>query len=372
MSGLQNDVAFVGRVKGQKENFLSVAKALGIILMVVGHAGCPDFLYRFIYMFHMPLFFFCSGYLFKRADGWDGLYRFMGKKVRGLYWPYVKWSLLFLLLHNLFYVWHLYDPHVVAKYSFEDFLDKFVHVLFTMTGHDKLLDPFWFMKQLFLSSIFVSILIFWQGRLHLKYKGLLTGLLLVLLSSICKYYDWGLPVVWDLSIVFLSSFFFYAGFLYRVNEMCLAWVMKWGWIWGFLVVLVVVVVYHDYLDMLFYSSTSVFLFVFGALAGIAMMFSISYQMECLPMGIKKILYYIGNHTMTVLALHLLAFKLGSLLKILVYGLPVERLADFKVIAEHNTYYWIVYTLIGCFVPLLYEYLASFIRRRLNNWRVNIN
>lgn len=43
---------------------ISIAKALGIILMVVGHSGCPEILARFIYLFHMPLFFFCSGYFF--------------------------------------------------------------------------------------------------------------------------------------------------------------------------------------------------------------------------------------------------------------------------------------------------------------------
>lgn len=40
-----------------KNNYIAIAKALGIMLMVVGHSGCPDYLYRFIYMFHMPLFF---------------------------------------------------------------------------------------------------------------------------------------------------------------------------------------------------------------------------------------------------------------------------------------------------------------------------
>lgn len=42
---------------------LDIAKAICIILMVIGHSGCPDYLGRFIYMFHMPCFFFISGYL---------------------------------------------------------------------------------------------------------------------------------------------------------------------------------------------------------------------------------------------------------------------------------------------------------------------
>ena len=43
---------------------VSIAKGIGIILMVVSHSGDPDVLNRFIYAFLMPTFLFISGYLF--------------------------------------------------------------------------------------------------------------------------------------------------------------------------------------------------------------------------------------------------------------------------------------------------------------------
>lgn len=46
-----------------RNNSLDIAKAICIILMVVGHSGCPTFLHDFVYMFHMPCFFFVSGWL---------------------------------------------------------------------------------------------------------------------------------------------------------------------------------------------------------------------------------------------------------------------------------------------------------------------
>lgn len=39
-----------------KNNYISIAKGIGIILMVAGHCRFP-YLLDFIYMFHMPLFF---------------------------------------------------------------------------------------------------------------------------------------------------------------------------------------------------------------------------------------------------------------------------------------------------------------------------
>lgn len=40
---------------------ISIAKAVAIILMVMFHSGLPMELRAYISMFHMPLFFICSG-----------------------------------------------------------------------------------------------------------------------------------------------------------------------------------------------------------------------------------------------------------------------------------------------------------------------
>ena len=37
--------------------WLDEVKGLGILLMVIGHAGAPKYLVHWIYGFHMPLFF---------------------------------------------------------------------------------------------------------------------------------------------------------------------------------------------------------------------------------------------------------------------------------------------------------------------------
>lgn len=50
-----------------RDDKVVIAKAIGIMLMVAGHASLPYFVARFIYMFHMPLFFFVSGYCFKES-----------------------------------------------------------------------------------------------------------------------------------------------------------------------------------------------------------------------------------------------------------------------------------------------------------------
>lgn len=48
-----------------RDDKVTIAKGIGILLMVAAHAGIPDMISKFIVMFHMPLFFFMSGYCFK-------------------------------------------------------------------------------------------------------------------------------------------------------------------------------------------------------------------------------------------------------------------------------------------------------------------
>ncbi len=45
-------------MRNNRDKSLDIAKAICIILMVVGHSGCPTYLHDFVYMFHMPCFFF--------------------------------------------------------------------------------------------------------------------------------------------------------------------------------------------------------------------------------------------------------------------------------------------------------------------------
>ena len=78
---------------------ISICKALAIILMVIGHADCPDALGAFLYEFHMPLFFITAGYFFSVRYINDEA-TFVKKRFKGLYLPFVTWSVFFLILHN--------------------------------------------------------------------------------------------------------------------------------------------------------------------------------------------------------------------------------------------------------------------------------
>ena len=72
-------------------------KALCIALMIVGHCEIPQVLHDFIYLFHIPLFFFVSGFFFK--DGFT--FSRVKLDVRRLLLPYVAGVLLVGLRYGI-------------------------------------------------------------------------------------------------------------------------------------------------------------------------------------------------------------------------------------------------------------------------------
>ncbi|WP_423774687.1 acyltransferase family protein [Bacteroides heparinolyticus] len=131
----------------QRDKTLDIAKGICIILMVIGHSGCPEYLFNFIYLFHMPCFFFISGWLLK--DQYiDDLRTGLIKKAKAAYIPYVKWSLIFIFLHNVF-AWIYINE---SSYSLLMFWKRVAHAV-TMTDSEQLLGGYWFLISLFWASV---------------------------------------------------------------------------------------------------------------------------------------------------------------------------------------------------------------------------
>jgi len=51
-------------MKNKRIEWADTLKAIGIFFVVLGHNVLPAEMYKYIFSFHVPLFFFISGYLF--------------------------------------------------------------------------------------------------------------------------------------------------------------------------------------------------------------------------------------------------------------------------------------------------------------------
>lgn len=152
-------------MKKTHNNHIAIAKALVIILMVVGHSGVPDTLHDVIYSFHMPFFFICAGYFFTPQFKLSGFKSFAIRKVKGIYLPFLKWCIPFILLHNVFYSLNLYNGlygfrgSVSHLFSKKEFVWNLYDNIVCMDSIPQLLGGFWFLKDLFYASLFVSVIV---------------------------------------------------------------------------------------------------------------------------------------------------------------------------------------------------------------------
>lgn len=96
----------------QRIKSVDIAKGLGILLVVFGHqidyfhAPVPG-AYSYIYLFHVPLFFFLSGLFFREQEN---LWTTVKKKFMRLYLPYLLANIFFFFV-EMVRVWKLGDAY---------------------------------------------------------------------------------------------------------------------------------------------------------------------------------------------------------------------------------------------------------------------
>lgn len=105
-----------------------------------------------------------------------------------------------------------------------------------------------------------------------------------------------------------------------------------------------------------------------SVAGTMLMLYLSKLLENIC-ALKYFLYYAGNHTLVILALHLLAFNLIDLVIIAIEDLPIDHLAQFPVISSARSW-WLVYAFVGVLVPLGIIRCYEIIRNKIINRQVD--
>ena len=157
---------------------VSIAKALGIVLMVMGHAGCPEYLHDFIYLFHMHLFFFLSAYFFRDAKVVDSAGQYVVRKFKNLHLPYIKWSIIFLLLHNLFCRIGFYDNSL----SWQELLVNVKCSVRGMWQGERMLGTYWLLISLFWERLLFGLIIWIKHKTQSGYLDLIAVVLLFLVG----------------------------------------------------------------------------------------------------------------------------------------------------------------------------------------------
>ena len=150
-----------------REKYIDAAKGFGIILVVWAHACAYG--WTIINQFHMPFFFLISGLLYKKDSN---ISKYILKKTRRLYIPFVVWNLFFILVSTILY-------SLLGVFDIKQLTFKIIGVLLTLTKDGIFGGATWFLGALFVSSVIYSVLDVWTDRI--KHNHLFLLLLCTLL-----------------------------------------------------------------------------------------------------------------------------------------------------------------------------------------------
>ena len=334
----------------RQNDIVTLTKAIGIILMVLAHTMSPNHvIWRIIYTFHMPLFFIMSGYCFKEKY-LDDTKQFVFRKLKGIYVPFVAYSLVFLALHNLFCRFYIYEP--TWLYGWKDFAWNTGRIVTRMSHNEGLLGTFWFLKELFWSNIIFYIALKLSKRLHnIGYWTLVIGILAI--AEIVCAFHLRIPYFNITHTSIFAAFFISVGYWWKQAD----WqVNKWVlWIGGVAAITAELLLLHQ-VSFTGVTPTSLPIYVFPAIAGTMMIFESSKWLveskNLVSRSILMICKFVGKHTLPIMALHMLSFKLVSYILIRINHLPIERLVDFPVMYDYAGMGVLLYTFVGLCIPLI--------------------
>ncbi len=189
-------------------DYIDVCKALGIILVILGHTyNIPHHLYNIIYSFHMPLFFILSGYTFNRDKNINMSFgEFISKKSKQYLIPYFIFCIANL---GIQIAWALvFSSHdITLDYLITNV--KGILLCYSNMANMPNCSPLWFLVCLFFSDILFWIII----KLKEKYAfipAFLCAAIYYILIPFCKDFT-SFPFKFPTFLI--ATFFLYIGYI---------------------------------------------------------------------------------------------------------------------------------------------------------------
>lgn len=327
---------------------LDIAKGLGMTIVVLFHAQILSGVWT---QFHMPLFAFLSGLLYRERynSSLNQVCIYAKKKIKGCYVPFLIYNFAFLMLHNLLYKIHIYGELSNQKYyNRKDFVHQIVAIM-TMGGGESLPGPMWYLIAMLEFTILYACIRFGinkcvtdENKANISVTIVCVCLLLLGFSTI------DLPRMLNRALVPLFWYHFgYMVYIYLDSKKDIAEHKKEAAITAAFSVGVLTIGMCGGADWPRFS----WVILPAGGAGIILTLDIAQLVDKYASKLKRCFVYIGQHTMFILGTQYFAFKVGNMLQILFQGRSINWLEMYGVSEEENFGWKAIYFLCGILIPL---------------------
>jgi len=296
MSNNQSRVAWIDNLK-----------AIGIFLVVFAHHEheIPQTLLKYLYSFHVPLFFFASGLVFM-VQKYSGFKELLVNKIRTLIIPYFSFSFLTLGFWLAIAPFRGGEPFP----TLQDILWGVTGVIVSSNGliwmvHNA---PLWFLTCLFIVQVLFYLLYGLSLRL-INFKSMLTLACFVTLLSVLGALDrlyMPIRLPWGVDTALTGIGFFFVGFVTRTwlqssvsNKLTLIKIVLLTTLFAISLTFSHI---NDLVNIAFNRMGNYFEFYVASFSGIGICILIS---KVIPEN--KIFSFVGRNSLAILALHLPAY-----------------------------------------------------------------
>ena len=324
--------------ENKRIEYLDIAKGIGLITVVFGHLfKYQGTVSNIIFSFHMPLFFFISGYCFNPKKN-DNFEKFFIKKLKSLIVPYIIFCLIGLFISFIVPSWRV----SLSKYSI-------IEVFFNTQPETLHVGQTWFLVCLF----WVEILAFWIYKYLIKNRGIICIFIVMLVLGISGYYSGRIgsqlfiygrfPFKLDSALTALV--FYFSGYFFRkvpikfrrLENLLIGCIL-------FLVNCYIAINYLGWVNICALIYNNPIFYYICALLGSISIFLIS-------ISIQKMywLSYLGKHSLILFSLHSFLIALMNI--------GVSKILHLQIInGENMPNQWCIICgiiIIICFFPIAY-------------------
>ena len=341
-----------------RDKHVDVMLFWGILFVVIGHCYQSQWFFFSAYAFHMPFFFFISGYLFKISEKAGGKASFIVKKIRKQLIPFLLINLSFGIITVII---GLFGIKLGGGLNFTNlFIEPFI------SNHQYTLNiASWFLVSLFLVNIIAQLINLKSSRKSkiIVFVILIPIALFLIQKGLNNYHDYRLTIVrtgfallfFQVGVLFKEFKDTVTGFLKQPLTIALLWGaviflnnafgnIQYAIVWGNIGNNIIIV-----------PLITTFLII-------CISFAICYHISNIVKD-NSFIIKIGQRSFFIMVLHLSAF---FLVNVVFYWLGKVTIADLSTpyFAYKVNIYFPIYESLGILLPMLFAVVFLRVKEKL--------
>ncbi len=334
-----------------RDNYIDVIKGIGIISIVIGHAswiidvaGHSIQVGPFVYLYHLAVFFFCSGYLYR--DNITDFWQFVGKKLKSLMTPFIGYTVLYMIFRSLFVSMGILAGE---KYNLGNWFIGLTNMV-TFNGVGEFLGAFWFLPVLFFSLSFYAAVNCMTRHIKKDILRRALRILLFILFGLAGIYttEHGYGLLYNMQISYLMVPVVAAGHYFAVyKELFYKTVHVLGGAISFVLLIILLRADVGIIELSQFMIINRYLFYPVTFCGIYFCFCLA-KIICKSKIMERIFALAGTMSFDIMALHFLSLKLVDYVVCTLRG----RQDVMNAFPHSFDDIWPVYYLAGVILPIV--------------------